>query len=71
MATAGGGEKGMKKRRVDIPTTKEKEGGGEGEVLKMVKATTPKGLREVKNVLRWYAFLPLPFFISFLLFLLS
>ena len=55
---AGGG---MKKRHLEIPKTssqhyKEEGTGGEGEVevLKMVKATTPKGLREVKNVLRWY-----------------
>jgi hypothetical protein len=64
MAQKGGGASGrittggMKKRTVEIPSESNKGGeGGEGEVLKLVKATTPKELREVKNVLRWYAFL--------------
>lgn len=43
----------MRKRTVEIPSNNNGGKEDEGEVLKLVKATTPKGLREVKNVLRW------------------
>lgn len=51
-------QKGGIKRHVDIPINNNNNNDDNGtSVIKLVKATTPKGLREVKNVLRWYVLL--------------